>query len=91
MHQVLKLDGLYYSQQRFGMYRWHLADPIHFHEELSVDIQALGWRTNHRYRPLTDDIASTAFYYLDSPTSTRPELPSKEFLEVSGEPMDPLT
>ena len=54
-------DGLYRSQQRFGMYRWHLPDPIHFHADLRVDIQALGWKSRHRYQPLRDDIASTAF------------------------------
>ena len=36
--------ALYESQQRFGMYRFHLPDPIRFAEELRVDIQALGWR-----------------------------------------------
>ena len=28
--QVIKPDGLYRSQQRFGMYRWHVMDPIRF-------------------------------------------------------------
>lgn len=42
--QVIKPDGLYQSQQRFGMYRWHVMDPIRFQEELRVTIQALGWR-----------------------------------------------
>ncbi len=28
LNQVLKPDGLYRSQQRFGMYRWHVMDPI---------------------------------------------------------------
>ena len=55
--QVIKPDGLYQSQQRFGMYRWHIADPIRFQQDLRVTIQALGWRSqleeNHatfRYR-----------------------------------------
>ena len=30
MPQVIRPDGLYQSQQRFGMYRWHVPDPIHF-------------------------------------------------------------
>ena len=30
MPQVIRPDGLYVSQQRFGMYRWHLLDPIRF-------------------------------------------------------------
>ena len=30
MPQVLRPDGAYRSQQRFGLYRWHLTDPIRF-------------------------------------------------------------
>ena len=30
LHQIIRPDGLYESQQRFGMYRWHVPDPIHF-------------------------------------------------------------
>jgi len=67
MHQVIKPDGLYRAQQRFGMYRWHIMDPIRFEEDLQVTIQALGWRSKGRYLPLQDDIASTAFWYQDSP------------------------
>ncbi len=92
MPQVIKPDGLYHSQQRFGqerfgMYRWHLLDPIHFHQDLTVDIQALGWKSGHRYHPLHDDIASTALFYLDRPTASRPELPSADFLATAGEPL----
>ena len=43
--QVIKPDGLYRSQQRFGMYRWHVMDPIRFEQDLRVTIQALGWRS----------------------------------------------
>ena len=31
---------------RFGMYRWHIIDPIRFDADLRVTIQALGWRTD---------------------------------------------
>jgi hypothetical protein len=85
LHQVLRPDGLYRSQQRFGMYRWHLPDPIHFQNDLRVDIQALGWMSRGRYRPLHDDIASTAVFYLDRPAAPGPALPSADDLEV-GEP-----
>ncbi|MEZ4500773.1 MAG: glycoside hydrolase family 172 protein [Thermomicrobiales bacterium] len=65
--QVIGTDGLYRSQQRFGMYRWHIMDPIRFTDDLRVTIQALGWRSSleeqRRYLPLQDDIASTAFWY----------------------------
>ena len=45
MHQVLRPDGLYRSQMRFGMYRWHIPDPIRFESRLRVTLQALGWRS----------------------------------------------
>ena len=64
------------------MYRWHLADPVRFHRDIRVDIQALGWRSGRRYLPLQDDIASTAFLYLDHPVEVRPPLPDRDALEV---------
>ncbi|WP_106505992.1 glycoside hydrolase family 172 protein [Brachybacterium timonense] len=83
MPQVIRPDGLYVSQQRFGMYRWHVADPIHFTKGLpKVDIQALGWKSAGRYKPLRDDIASTAFFYLDRPSTTRPSAPDFDSMEV---------
>ena len=30
--QVIRPDGLYRSQQRFGLYRWHIMDPIRFEQ-----------------------------------------------------------
>jgi hypothetical protein len=36
-------DGVQ-AQQRFGLYRWHIMDPIRFEQDLRVTIQALGWR-----------------------------------------------
>jgi hypothetical protein len=83
MPQVVRPDGLYSSQQRFGMYRWHVLDPIHFSERLRVDIQALGWRSGLRYLPLRDDIASTALFYLDRPATNRPQAPSADQLECT--------
>ncbi|MFY0762282.1 glycoside hydrolase family 172 protein [Metabacillus dongyingensis] len=82
MPQVIKPDGLYNSQQRFGMYRWHIMDPIRFESYLKVTIQALGWRSGHRYLPLQDDIASVAIWYQSEPHSQFPELPDKDMLEV---------
>lgn len=57
-----------------GLYRWHFPDPIRFEQDLRVTVQALGWWPNGKFQPLTDDIASTAFYYLDKPTGV-PALP----------------
>ncbi|MBW3637791.1 MAG: DUF2961 domain-containing protein, partial [Armatimonadetes bacterium] len=67
LSQVIRPDGVYQSQTRFGMYRWHLPDPIRFQEQLRVTIQALGWRRDHRFLPLQDDIASVAFWYQTLP------------------------
>lgn len=83
MHQVIKPDGLYASQQRFGMYRWHIPDPIRFEDDLRVTIQALGWRKDGRYLPLQDDIASTAFWYQTAPHAPYPALPGPDELEVN--------
>jgi Protein of unknown function (DUF2961) len=82
LHQVIRPDGTYQSQQRFGMYRWHITDPIRFQQDLRVTIQALGWRSGHRYLPLQDDIASVAFWYQTLPTSPFPTLPERDYLEV---------
>jgi Protein of unknown function (DUF2961) len=80
--QVIAPDGLYRSQQRFGMYRWHIMDPIRFEEELRVTIQALGWRNDGRYLPRKDDIASTAFWYQREPHAPHPPIPAPDELEV---------
>jgi hypothetical protein len=82
MSQVIKPDGLYQSQQRFGMYRWHIADPIRFQKALRVTIQALGWRADHQYLPMQDDISSTAFWYQAEPHAPFPALPDRDGLEV---------
>jgi len=80
--QVIKPDGLYHSQQRFGMYRWHIMDPIRFEEDLRVTIQALGWGRDGRYAPLQDDVASVAFWYQREPHVSFTKLPDLEYLEV---------
>lgn len=82
LSQVIKPDGLYRSQQRFGMYRWHIPDPIRFQEDLRVTIQALGWRSAGRYLPLQDDISSLAVWYQTEPHAPFPKLPDADYLEV---------
>lgn len=80
--QVIRPDGLYQANTRFGMYRWHVMDPVRFEEDLKVTIQALGWRSGGRYLPLQDDIASVAFWYQTPPTAPFPALPDRDYLEV---------
>ena len=84
--QVIRPDGLYASQQRFGMYRWHIADPIRFKRDLRVTIQALGWagdpRKGAEFLPLQDDIASVAYWYQTMPAAKFPPLPSPDYLRI---------
>jgi hypothetical protein len=81
--QVIKGEGHYDVAQRFGLYRWHIRDPIRFEKNLRVTIQALGWREGGRYLPLQDDISSTVFWYQEGPHGAFPALPSKDQLEVN--------
>jgi len=82
MPQVIRPDGTYRSQTRFGLYRWHITDPIRFQQDLKITIQALGWRDGGRYLPLQDDIASVAVWYQTLPTTPFPPLPDKDSLEI---------
>ncbi|MGA2442352.1 MAG: DUF2961 domain-containing protein, partial [Tepidisphaeraceae bacterium] len=66
----------------FGLYRWHIMDPVRFEQDLKVTIQAVGWRSGGRYLPLKDDIASVAFWYQTLPTARFPKFPSRDDLEV---------
>jgi hypothetical protein len=80
--QVIRGDGHYQVMQRFGLYRWHIMDPVRFEKDLKVTIQALGWRSGGRYLPLQDDIASVAFWYQTEPHAKFPKLPDKDALEI---------
>ena len=86
MPQVIRPDGVYNAQQRFGLYRWHIPDPIRFETDIRVTIQALGWRNgpedSARYLPLQDDIASVAFWYQTLPSTPFPPLQDRDYLEI---------
>jgi len=79
--QVIRPDGLYQSQTRFGLYRWHITDPIRFDSDLRITIQDLGWQSGGRYLPLMDDISSVAFWYQTEPHNPFPKLPNRDFLQ----------
>ena len=88
LSQVQRPDGLYKSQPRFSLYRWHIMDPVRFEKDLRVTIQALGWMAGRsgndsRYLPLQDDIASVAFWYQREPHAPFPPLPDRDFLAVN--------
>ncbi|HEY1764801.1 MAG TPA: glycoside hydrolase family 172 protein [Opitutaceae bacterium] len=80
--QVIRPNGLYNSQQRFSLYRWHLTDPVRFEKNLKVTIQALGWQEGGRYLKLQDDIASVAFWYQLGPHGVYPPLPDRDELQI---------
>ena len=80
--QLIRPADDYHTQMRFGLYRWHIPDPIRFETNIKVEIQALGWRSNHRYLPLQDDIASVAFWYQTLPVAPFPDLPGADALEI---------
>jgi len=67
---------------RHGLYRFHLLDPIRFQSDLRVTMQAIGWRSEGRYLPLQDDIASVAYWYQAEPHAPFPALGSRDALEV---------
>ncbi|MHC4912146.1 MAG: glycoside hydrolase family 172 protein [Planctomycetota bacterium] len=83
MPQIIRPDGEYRANTRFGLYRWHIMDPIRFEKDLKVTIQALGWRSGGRYLPLQDDISSVAFWYQTEPHASFPKLPDKDYLEIN--------
>ena len=83
LHQVIRPNGLYLSQQGFGMYRWHILDPIRFEKDLRITIQDLGWRSGGRYLPQQSDISSVVFWYQSEPHNNFGQLPSVNELEVN--------
>ena len=81
--QVLPPDKIYEAGQSFGLYRWHIADPVRFEKNLKVTIQTLGWQKkdgHSLYLQLADDISSVAFWYQTEPHKPFPKLPSRDEL-----------
>ncbi len=67
---------------RHGLYRFHIMDPIRFDTDLKVTMQAIGWRSEGRYLPLQDDIASVAYWYQAEPHTPFSALGDRNALEV---------
>lgn len=83
MHQAILPDGAFISQPRFSMYRWHIADPIRFHEDIRITIQDLGTPRNGRgFIPRQDDISSVAYWYQTLPTANFPDFYDREYLDI---------
>lgn len=81
--QVIRGDGHYNIMQRFGLYRWHIQDPIRFDKGLTVTIQDLGWRSRGRYLVQKSDISSVVFWYQTEPHAAFPAFPSADDLEYN--------
>lgn len=86
LNQVVQPDGLYHSQQRFGMYRWHIPDPVVFERRLRATVQDLGWHRDGRYLKRRDDMASTVFWYQAAPGGWARRQLSVDELEVGSVP-----
>lgn len=67
---------------RHGVYRFHIMDPIRFETDIRVTMQAIGWRSETRYLPLQDDIASVAYWYQTEPHAPFPALGNRDVLEI---------
>lgn len=83
LHQVIRPDGTYRANTRFGMYRWHIMDPVRFDSDLKITMQDLGWRHGGRYLPQQSDISSTCFWYQAEPHAKFPALPAWQDLEAN--------
>lgn len=84
--QIIRPDGKYETEMRFGMYRFHIADPIRFERDLRVTVHNLGWTNDGRYLPRQDDIATVAYWYQTLPTTPFPPLPDADRLSLLTEP-----
>ena len=60
---------------KWSLYRWHIMDPVSFQKDLKVNIQTLGWWPNGKYQPLSDDLATVAYWYQTEPHGQFPTLP----------------
>ena len=65
--QVLPPDKIYEVGQQFGLYRWHIQDPVRFDKDLRVTIQALGWNKDGTYLQEQDNISSVVYWYQTEP------------------------
>lgn len=78
--QVLPPDICYKTGQKFGLYRWHVMDPVRFTEKLKVTVQDLGWKKGGRYLDQHSEIAATTFWYQTEPHAKFPAMGPVGFL-----------
>ena len=81
--QVLRPEDREVST-RFGLYRWHVTDPVRFKSDLRITIQGLGWQQDGEgrvYRPIHEAISSVAFWYQREAHQAYPALPPDAEIE----------
>jgi D-arabinan exo alpha-(1,3)/(1,5)-arabinofuranosidase (non-reducing end) len=79
--QVLPPEKIYVPGQKFGLYRWHITDPVRFSKNIKVTMQSLGWKEGGIYQKLDDEISSVAYWYQTEPHKTFRKLPSRTELD----------
>jgi hypothetical protein len=62
----------------YGLYRWHLMDPIRFEKKLRVTIQQIGAKEETGLFERSDDISSVAYWYQTEPHAKFSKLLSVE-------------
>ena len=67
---------------RMTMYRFHVHDPVYFKKSFDVTMQALGWRSEGRFLPLQDDIASVAYWYQTLPGAPFEKIADRNSREI---------
>ena len=72
-HDVSAGKKIYKRYQKFGLYRFHLTDPITFHENFRATIQSLGWDNSIQprvYLHQRDYISSLSWWYQETPQAS---------------------
>lgn len=67
---------------RFTLYRFHICDPVFFKKDLKVQMQCIGWRSDGRFLPLQDDVASVVYWYQTLPHAPFPVFPNRNAREI---------
>jgi hypothetical protein len=69
--------------ERFGLYRWHVMDPVRFDSDLKITMQDLGWHSGRRFLQQKSDISSVCFWYQAEPHAKFPKLGDWRQLEIN--------
>ena len=53
------------------LYRWHILDPIGFHDGVRMTVQQLGIGSDHRYETRSDRLVATGYWYQSTTSQLR--------------------